>query len=713
MQPYTEDLSKSQLTDQTTEVVIGKQSYLAQTGPHQGWVRERGPGGEKIYPMVHAMGGKNIFYFLTPLERGRLQVLPVAYDLRRKNWYDTAASGVRHFSDRRDEALAWTDRMFTFNSTCFDCHVSQMATQYDVDQDTYQTTWLEPGINCESCHGPSNAHVSAAEALAKGQPLEDLKIIRTKTFQADKMNDLCATCHAKMIPLSASYKPGDKFFDHYDLIALEHSDFYPDGRDLGENYTYTSWLMSSCLKSGKLDCNHCHTPSGRNRFQGEQANQACLPCHAEKVKNPTAHTHHLPQSAGNRCISCHMPQTGFAAMARSDHSLLPPTPAATLVFQSPNACNLCHQDRDARWADGFVRKWAKRDYQKPVLNRASLIEAARKRDFKRLPEMLALVSNPATNQILKVSLVRLLTGCLDERKWPVLIRALKDSSPLVRAAAVSELNGHDTAEARAALLEAAADPLRLVRIRAASVLARTPREGLSSKQKRDLDAATEDFLGAMRARPDDWASYANLGNYFLDSQQVDKAIHYFETATRIEPCMIGPWINLSLAYNAQSRNDLAESSLRKALAIDPGNASANFNMGLLLAEMGKNVEAEKALRTAFTADPTLAAAAYNLSVLVSRHNLAEAIDLARQAVGLRPREFKYVQSLNYFLTQQGDLNQAAVVWRNFIRLAPAEDQAYLELGKVLEASGKTAEAKAIYQQGLSLHGKARPMPISP
>jgi hypothetical protein len=29
--------------------------------------------------------------------RGRLQTLPVAYDVRRKEWFDTALSGVRHF----------------------------------------------------------------------------------------------------------------------------------------------------------------------------------------------------------------------------------------------------------------------------------------------------------------------------------------------------------------------------------------------------------------------------------------------------------------------------------------------------------------------------------------------------------------------------------------------------------------------------------------
>ena len=70
-----------------------------------------------------------------------------------------------------------------------------------------------------------------------------------------------------MSPITASFAPGDRFFDHFDIAALEDPDFYPDGRDLGENYTYTSWLMSPCAKSGKLDCVHCHTSSGRYRFK--------------------------------------------------------------------------------------------------------------------------------------------------------------------------------------------------------------------------------------------------------------------------------------------------------------------------------------------------------------------------------------------------------------------------------------------------------------
>ncbi len=379
MQPYTEAFAKAHLTPQEGDVTIGKHKYRAEVGQGAGCVRETGPDGDRKYPIVHVMGGKNVYYLLTPLDRGRLQVLPLAYDVHKKAWYDMAASGVRHFPDRRDEALDWTDRMFAFNTTCFNCHVTELSTNYDLATDTYHTTWSEPGISCESCHGSGKEHVQAMEAGVEGHTSKDIKIIRAKEFTPSQMNDMCATCHAKLVPLSLAFLPGDKFFDHFDLITLEHADFYPDGRDLGENYTYTSWLMSPCVKSGKLDCNHCHTPSGRLRFEGEKSNQMCMPCHEQEVKQPAAHGHHAAGSKGNECIACHMPMTRFAAMGRTDHSIRPPTPAATIAFKSPNACNMCHTDHDAAWADQWVRKWYPDGYQAEALRRAELIDLARKR----------------------------------------------------------------------------------------------------------------------------------------------------------------------------------------------------------------------------------------------------------------------------------------------------------------------------------------------
>ena len=273
--------------------------------------------------------------------------------------------------------MSWKDPGYTFNTGCYNCHVSQLSTNYDLKTDTYKTTWAEPGINCETCHGPSAEHNRVMKETPKGQQPRDMKIISVKKFTPEQHNATCSGCHAKMSPVTAAYPPGDRFFDHYDLATLEDPDFYPDGRDLGENYTYTSWLMSPCAKAGKINCVTCHTSSGRYRFKAEEkANDACMPCHEKQVKNAPAHTHHKPDSPANKCISCHMPMTSFARMNRTDHSMLPPTPSATIAYKSPNACNLCHTDKDAAWADKYVREWRTRDYQAPVLKRAALIDSS-------------------------------------------------------------------------------------------------------------------------------------------------------------------------------------------------------------------------------------------------------------------------------------------------------------------------------------------------
>jgi len=104
MQPYTFEFARVNLKAADSPIKIGKDEYVVCIGREEGWVLERGPEGEKRLRIEHVMGGKNVYYFLTPMERGRLQTLPVAYDVQTRRWFDTAASGVRHFPHGRADA---------------------------------------------------------------------------------------------------------------------------------------------------------------------------------------------------------------------------------------------------------------------------------------------------------------------------------------------------------------------------------------------------------------------------------------------------------------------------------------------------------------------------------------------------------------------------------------------------------------------------------
>jgi tetratricopeptide (TPR) repeat protein len=705
MQPYTAELARTKLAPQKKDITIGKYRYRADISGKTGYVVETGTKGQKKYKIEHVMGGKNVYYFLTPFKKGRLQTLPVAYDVNRKEWFDTAASGIRHFpGGELGEAVNWKEFPYTFNTACYSCHVSQLSTNYDPKTDTYHTKWAEPGINCETCHGPSAEHNKIAKATPKGQPLPELGIISTKTMTKQQRNDLCSSCHAKASPLTLEYRPGERFFDHFDLVTLEDPDYYQDGRDLGENYTLTSWSMSPCAKSGKLDCMHCHTSSGRYRFKKEKFNDACMPCHADKVSSPTEHTHHPAESEAGKCISCHMPMTAFARMNRSDHSMLPPAPATTIAYKSPNACNICHTDKDAAWSDKYVREWRARDYQAPLLKRAELIDAARKRDWFKLPEMLAYVQSKDRDEVFAVSLIRLMRTSQDEQVNTALLATIKDSSPLVRAASADALSLRITPESLQALMEAAGDEYRLVRTRAAAGLAGLRMDQLTGELKTRVEKANREYLDFIMARPDQWTSHYNLGNYQLSGSEFKEAIASYRAALKIEPQAVMAMVNLSIAYAQMGENSKAEIFLQEALKIAPENAAANFNMGLVKAEKNETGQAEKYLRQAIKVDPQMAQAAFNLCVLLSKDRLDEAVTLCRKAADLRPAEARYAYTLAFFEQQKGDTDSAIKTLDALIARQPAHFDAYLLLAGIYEKSGKKEDAEKVYNKALALEG---------
>jgi tetratricopeptide (TPR) repeat protein len=681
MQPWSAVFAKEKLTPHQGDISIGKEKYRADI--NEGVVIETGPKRKKQYPIEHVLGGKNVYYFLTPLDKGRLQTLPVAYDVNKKEWFDTAASGMRHFpGGERSQTVNWKESPYTFNTACYSCHVSQLSTNYDPENDTYHTTWAEPGINCETCHGPSAEHNKIAKATPAGQPLPELRIISTKTMTKQQRSDLCSSCHSKTSPLTLEYKPEERFFDHFDLVTLEDPDFYPDGRDLGENYTLTSWRMSPCVKSGKLDCMHCHTSSGRYRFKKEKFNDACMPCHADKVSSLTGHTHHPPESEGSKCISCHMPMTAFARMNRSDHSMLPPAPAATMAYKSPNACNICHKDKDAVWADTYVRQWRTRDYQAPLLKRAALIDAARKRDWSRLPEMLVYIQSKDRDEVFAVSLIRLISLVQDQKVLAALLTAAKDQSPLVRGAAVQALGLMPTTEGLQALIEATGDEFRLVRVRAAAGIATFPPMTAPGAYQAQLQKANEEYLASITARPDQWTSHYNMGNYQLSQGEIKKAVASYQAALKLEPQAIMAMVNSSIAYARMGEIGKAEKSLQEALKLAPDNAAANFNMGLVKAEKNEPRQAEKYLKKAITLDPQMAEAAYNLCIITAKGRINEAVTWCRKAAELRPQEPKYAYTLAFYLNQKGDRDEAIRTLQVIIEKYPGYKDAEMLLREI-------------------------------
>ena len=713
MQVFSKKVAES-LPPQEKPVAIGEEKYQYHFDGENGWVKESSPKGEKKYSIQYAIGGRNAQFFLTELAKGKLQVLPVAYDTQGKFWYDMAEAGMRHFDDIPEEAYHWTEWPFTFNTSCRGCHVSQFENKYDLKTGQYTTTWGEPGINCEACHGSAKEHV---EFVLANPGVHDYSKMRIDTisqkrgFSAEAVNSNCLICHTKGGAITAAFHPGDEYFDHYDLTTLEHADFYPDGRDLGENYTYTTWLQSPCVKESRMDCIHCHTSSGRNRFEGANANQSCMPCHSSKVNNPTKHTFHKIDSEGSKCVNCHMPTTRFAAMTRSDHSMRPPMPTLSRKFKSPNACNLCHDDQTAQWADKYVREWRERDYQADDLYRADLVDRARNADWSQLQETLDYIVSDEREEVVANSLVRLLDGTSDDRKWKVLIQVLNnDSSPLIRSSAAAALHGYFTKEGIDALLKATQDKYRLVRIRAAYSLAALPPSMVPSGKSDVLKNAYAEYRESMTSRPDDAVAHYNIGNFKMAQDQPQAALESYEIALHLRPDFTPAFVNAALVESQLGDNQKALEKLETARKVGQQSDAVELNLGMLYAELKQMDEAEVAFRRALKLNPRAAQAAFNLGVLLAEKQSDEALKFTAKAWELEPQNSRYGYTHGFFLYQFKRTDSAITVLEQMVEKNTDEASVYYLAGKIYEEQGQPQKAQNVYRSAAAnenLHPQIR------
>ncbi len=312
--------------------------------------------------------------------------------------------------------------------------------------------------------------------------------------------------------------------------------------------------------------------------------------------------------------------------------------------------------------------------------------------------MTAYVASEDREEVAAASLIRLLRSCPEDGKWPALIQATRDPSPLVRAAAAESLVGNGSEDALHALVRAAGDDYRLVRVRAAAALAGAPLRSLASEDRAVVQRATGELLASMKTRPDDDTAHTNLGNFYMNNGDLRTAIQSFETAEKLNPRNVITLVNLSLAYNLNAENGKAEKSLRKALEADPGNAAANFNLGLLLGEMGRKDEASEALRRALKTDPEMAAAAYNLCVIEAEKSVESAIRWCRVAAEKRPREPKYGYTLGFYEAQRGNPAEAVQVLEDVITRHPAFMDAYGLLIHVYQSLGDGAAVASVQQR---------------
>ena len=248
------------------------------------------------------------------------------------------------------------------------------------------------------------------------------------------------------------FAAGENYYDYF-LPILEATQpvdkdpaYWPDGRTRRfSNDAFGLW-QSECYLKGNLACTACHTAAHeteieRNPQLRPDANALCTRCHEGVAKTLTAHTHHTERSTGSSCVECHMPRTVQSIKAEiRDHSMSVPAPENTIRHGIPNACNLCHKDRDARWSLEKMKGWYGEASRQKWIRRADAFAAAAKGDAGAISKLIDILGRPGEGPLARANALSYLARFPgDARVFPAMRGALGDGQPLVRAVAALRL----------------------------------------------------------------------------------------------------------------------------------------------------------------------------------------------------------------------------------------------------------------------------------
>jgi Tfp pilus assembly protein PilF len=633
------------------------------------------------FEVKYTFGVDPLQQYLVQFPDGRLQALSIAWDARPKKeggqrWFHLyPQERVTH-----DDELHWTRPAQNWNFMCADCHSTDVRKNYDPATDRFQTEWAEISVGCEACHGPASNHVAWARSesapLAKGgasskglvvQLTERRGVVwsinpatgnatRSAARAGEREIEICAQCHARRSQIAEGYTAGKPFLDHYRPVLLTPPLYYLDGQQRGEVYNWGSFLQSKMYASG-VTCSDCHNPhSGKLRAEG---NALCATCHLSSKYDITEHHHHKPASAGAACAACHMPATTYMVIdPRRDHSLRVPRPDLSVKFGTPNACNGCHTNRDARWAATQVNGRYGHDPQ-GYQRFAPAFSAASAGTLDAQEQLRAIASDATQPPIVRATALAESNAPTSRAERDALAERLRDPNPLVRLGALQSLTNAPL-DARALLAAPLlSDPVKTVRVEAASVLAAVPAEQLTAEQRAAFERAASDFVETQRYNADRPEARGNLGTFYANRGDAKRAEDEIKAAIRLDPFFIPAYVNLADLYRARAADADGEKILREGLKIVPKSAILHHVLGLALVRVKRAGEALRELELATRLEPDNARFAYVYAVALHSTGKADAAiaNLAKALVA-HPNDRDILQALVSFHAARGESTEA-------------------------------------------------------
>ena len=235
-----------------------------------------------------------------------------------------------------------TDMHGDIEAECMFCHDSYLATNEESVRNATELgifpAQLPMGIDCQRCHGPGSAHVTAAMNSNSSEDALRSTIVNPIRLPRDRQLEVCFECHletsARHIPAAIrnydreifSFRPGQPLGDY--KIYFERPT-KPASDDFEIGHAGYQLRKSACFRNSQMTCLTCHNP--HDVPHGPEAIveyiKICVQCHSQ-----VRHTVALAKT--ENCVTCHMPKRrsdGAVHIILTDHSIPRIRPARDLL----------------------------------------------------------------------------------------------------------------------------------------------------------------------------------------------------------------------------------------------------------------------------------------------------------------------------------------------------------------------------------------------
>ncbi|NOR71352.1 MAG: hypothetical protein GQ532_16930 [Methylomarinum sp.] len=550
------------------------------------------------YEVSYTFGVYPLQQYMVKFPQGKIQVLGIAWDSRSKE-----QGGQRWFSlhpaetIKADDVLHWTGPNLNWNYMCADCHSTNLKKNYDVATKSYNTQWDAINVSCEACHGPASEHLAWSKSKDKQKSTQDKGFpihlsnttinqwkINAKTRKPELLNnpeagkhkvELCAKCHSRRSQLDDNFVPGDNFRNHYLPSLLTEPLYYPDGKIKDEVYVYGSFMQSRMYQAG-VTCTDCHNPHTLERKAA--GDQVCQQCHLAEDYASNKHHFHNNESTGTSCIACHMPaKTYMGVDERNDHSFRIPRPDLAEKLATPDACTLCHKDKSSPWAADAIKQWYGKTpsgYQQF----GSALHALEQQQEKALSLAYGVLVADAPD-IAKASVMGYLGEYRSRQTLMTSLQMLNSPEADIRRQALLALQSFPMQHTVAKIFPLLKDPVKIVRLEAARILAAVPRGSLAKEQTDLMNNVTEEYRQTLLFNADRPEAQVSLAELYSQQGQMAKAETAFKQALVLQPKYVPAYVNYTNFLQQQGKEQAAFELLQQGLN-EVDDAALYHSLGL-------------------------------------------------------------------------------------------------------------------------------------